>query len=180
MFDDPNGVRRAAQSYGYDFLVVRDSLRHSQVTVTHGNSQSNSQELMGTLRYSAHLLARFSDGELRDLVETCSRGHSKFSSPESCQSSQSIVASTVEHSNYREVQYHAPLAFNTDFEVLVITIQHSHGVLYKIIQFAAKNCIDVRITIVSMQAKALELIGELGYEHRLCGGMIKWIKPGLL
>lgn len=114
LFSDPDGVKRAAQSYGYDFLTLRSSLRQGHVTVTHGNSQSNSAEMLGTLCYFGHLLTRCSDGEIADLVRAAGGGQNKADSAGSgggvSVSSQGYSGSSNgELSNYREIQLHCPI-----------------------------------------------------------------------
>lgn len=109
----PDGVKRAAQSYGYDFLTLRSTLRQGHVTVTHGNSQSNSAEMLGTLCYFGHLLLRFTDGEIADVLRAVGRGESKpfgGSSDGLSSSSQGYSSnSNGELSNYREIQLHCPI-----------------------------------------------------------------------
>ena len=117
LFSDPDGVKRAAQSYGYDFLTLRSSLRQGHVTVTHGNSQSNSAEMLGTLCYFGHLLTRCSDGEMADLVRAAGGGQNKSSGADSAgsgggpgvSSQGHSVTSNGELSNYREIQLHCPI-----------------------------------------------------------------------
>lgn len=108
-----NRPTATTEGYGDSYLILKPHVR-SRTTCCYGDSGNlNGMISLGTLENYAHILVQFSDKELTDIVSlACSMPHTK---------NNEII---YEEYKYKEVQFHGPIALNTDVETLVINKRH--------------------------------------------------------
>ena len=95
-----------AISYGYSYFVLKPHMR-SRTTCCYDDSSavSNNPKLeFGTLKDFAHILAKFSDNELMNIVSFVNK----------------IPYNSTGESSYKELQFHGPIVIDRDVESLVV------------------------------------------------------------
>jgi len=103
--NDPKGVS-SCSSYGGSYFLLEDNVR-DRCTITDQDSSSSSCEV-GTLKHCLHVVNKFSDSELKGLV----------------QASRASEGSSAIQSTYKEIQIHGPIEFKKDIITLYANSKH--------------------------------------------------------
>jgi len=96
------GDATSAQGYGESYFLLRDDEVRWRVTVTRGNSETNSK--VGTLEHFIHILQQYTDNELRCL----------------CRASNSNRVASSEFQSYTEIQIHGLVRFEEDVHKIFV------------------------------------------------------------
>ena len=108
---DPCGIAVAAKQYGASYVQLRSSCRMRATYADKDTSHADKPAVLASCEDHAHILMRYSDDELRAVLEV-SLGERLF------------VDSEAVVSVYKEVQLHGPLSLERDALVLVVHPSH--------------------------------------------------------
>ncbi len=108
-----NSPIACAGNYGDNYFVLKSHIRHRVTSCYGDSSNSMNRKCMGTLDNYAHVLALYSDDELKNIV------NSALKRPVY------TIQSKCQYNVYREIQIHGPVTLS-DFESLIINRQYDY------------------------------------------------------
>lgn len=122
---------RDAISYGDNYLILKSHMR-SRVTCCYNDTSNRiCRENVGTLDNYAHILAMFSDDELKSIAENV------------CSKTYHLSKNWI---SYKEIQIHGPVTIDSDVHTLVMNRRHEYKEnkhLHRLVEKFRSRGIDV-------------------------------------